>query len=172
MLNVILRIAQLNLQIAWCRRGPQDLPAVGILLPLSIAAYVLLSLAVGAFVPQLHGGWVIAVFLDTAFLAGWYWLLLAMAGRRERYLQTASAVFGLQTLLAAPSIAELWFSQQHPADRVPDLVLMLLLTIWTLTATSHIVQAALQRSRTMCWILALMQVLTESMLLSGLYPGT
>jgi hypothetical protein len=167
------------MQIAWCRRGPQDLPAVGILLPITMGAYVLLSLAVGAILPHLHRGWVMAVLADTVFLAGWYWILLLAVRRRERYVQTASAVFGLQCVLAAPGLAELWLGQwrnsharqSSVALTMLDLALILVLTVWTLQATSHIVQASIERSRAICWILTLAQVLAESMLLSGLYTG-
>jgi hypothetical protein len=40
-------LARLYFGLAIWRRGPQDVPAVGILLPLTIAAYVLLSALVG-----------------------------------------------------------------------------------------------------------------------------
>ena len=130
--------------------------------------------------PQLHRGWAIAVLADTAFLAAWYWLLLTIAGRRERYVQTASAIFGLQTVLAIPSIAELWLSQWRATNKLTqsslplealDFALMILVLSWTLLATSHIVRAALERSPALCWILAFAQMLTESILLSAMYPG-
>ena len=52
------------------------------------------------------------VAADALFMAAWYWLLLVSAHRRERYLQTATALFGLQTVLAAPSMAMIWLMQR------------------------------------------------------------
>ena len=153
---------------------------MGILLPLTMGAYLLLSLAVGAGAPQLRSGWAIAVLADAAFLAAWYWVLLRLVGRRERYVQTASAIFSLQTLLAAPGIVELWLSQWRLTDATArsssavamlDLALMLAVTGWTLIATSYIVRAALERTVVLCWILAFAQMVAEGMLLSSTYSG-
>src|ERR1700744_5785153 len=104
-------LARVYVAMALWRRGPQDLPAVGILLPLTIGAYVLISVALGEALPALRAGWAAQVLADTAFVALWYWALLALARRRERYLQTAAALFGLQCVLAAPSIVSAWLVQ-------------------------------------------------------------
>ncbi len=115
---------------------------------------------------------------DAAFLAAWYWVLLRIAGRRERYVQTASAIFALQTVLAAPGIVELCLSQWRVTDPTArsssvvaglDLVLMLAITGWTLIATSYIVRAALERSVMMSWTLAFAQMVAEAILLSATY---
>jgi hypothetical protein len=168
-------LARLFFAIAIWRRGPQDLPAVGILLPLTIAAYVLLSAAVGAVLPSLHPGWLVQVVADALFVAAWYWLLLAIARRRERYLQTATALFGLQTVLAAPSMAMIWLMQrldQQANLRVPVYIAALALAIWTLVAIGHILRAALERPLGLCLILALLQMLVEELLFLRIFgPG-
>ena len=168
-------LARLYFAIAIWRRGPQDLPAVGILLPLTIAAYVLLSCAVGAVLPALHPGWLLQVLADALFMAVWYWLLLAIARRRERYLQTATALFGLQTVLAAPSMAMLWLMQridQQASLRVPVYIAALALAIWTLVAIGHILRAALERPLALCLVLALLQMLVEELLFLRIFgPG-
>jgi hypothetical protein len=180
MLNPILRLARLCLQISIGRRGPQDMPAVPILLPIMISVYLALSLAIGEALPLLRTDWAPAVAVDTAFLALWYWMLLAVAGRRERYLQTASAVFALQTVLAPLSIATLWLAQWRAATQAlqgssalaaVQLGLTVVSLLWTLLATGHIVRAALERSTTLCLILAFVQMLAESILLGDIYPG-
>src|SRR5579872_739417 len=112
----MLMLVRMYVAIALGRRGPQDLPAVGILLPLTIASYVVVSVAAGALVPQLRAGWTLQVLADTGFLALWYWVLLAFARRRERYVQTAAALFALQTVLAAPNILSGWLLQQPPSN--------------------------------------------------------
>jgi hypothetical protein len=179
MLNSILRLARLYLDIAIWRRGPQDVPAVGILLPITMAAYVLLSLAIGESIPSLRPGLLQAMLVDVAFLALWYWLLLRIAGRSERYLQTAIAVFGLQLVVAAPGLAIIWLGLWLPADQLthvplyvflPVVILQFTVPVWTLLATGHIVRSALERSRVLCLILALAQLLTEGVLLDGFYP--
>jgi hypothetical protein len=168
-------LARLFFAIAIWRRGPQDLPAVGILLPLTIGAYVLVSALVGTALPPLHPGWVSQLLFDILFVALWYWLLLAIARRRTRYAQTASALFGLQTLLAAPSMVLDWLLQRLPHDdslRLPVYVAALVLALWTLVAIGHILRAALERPLAMCLILALLQVLVEQLVFVGVSgPG-
>jgi hypothetical protein len=143
-----------------------------------MGAYVLLSLAIGTCAPQLRAGWTIAVLADTAFLAAWYWALLRLVGRPARYVQTASAIFALQIVLAAPGIVELSLSQWRLTDPTArssslvaglDVVLMLTITGWTLIATSYIVRAALERTVMLSWILAFAQMVAEGILLSATY---
>lgn len=174
-------LARLYVDIAIWRRGPQDVPAVSILLPLTAAAYVVLSLVIGEAVPALRPGLVPAVLADTAFLALWYWLLLLLAQRRDRYLQTASALFGLQIMLAAPSLCAAWMSSRYLAQNQiahapPGLValatlLSVAVSAWTLLATSHIVRSAIERSFGLCLILALAQMVAEDLLLERFNLG-
>ncbi|HEY1724838.1 MAG TPA: hypothetical protein VGF89_05415 [Steroidobacteraceae bacterium] len=172
MLERILRLGQLYFAIAIWRRGPQDLPAIGILLPLTIAAYVLVSVVVGVILPSMRPGWVWQVLLDTAFMALWYWLLLQSARRPERYLQTASALFGLQIIIAAPTMILVWLMERLPPDdtlRVPVFLVSLALAIWTLAAIGHILRAALERSLVFCLMLALLQMLVEELMFASIF---
>jgi hypothetical protein len=173
-INSAAALARLYLDIALWRRGPQDVPAVGILLPLTIAAYVLLSVVLGESMASLRRNWIVVVMADSAFLALWYWALLAIARRRERYLQTATAVS------AAPGIATLWLMQHIAQDNVlqvsvylavPAVTVWILVGIWILMATGHILRAALERSLALCLTLAFMQMLTEGLFLATLEPG-
>jgi hypothetical protein len=161
-------LALLYLQIASWRRGPQDVPAVGILLPLTIAAYVLLSALVGQLLPPMQPSWRVEVALDVPFMLLWYWLLLAIARRRERYLQTAAALFGVETVLTVPSMVCDFLQHRFSGDanwQVPVAVAGFALLIWTLIAVGHILRATLERGLTLCLILAFIQMLAEEMLL-------
>jgi hypothetical protein len=180
MILALRALARLYFDISIWRRGPQDVPAVTILLPLTALAYACLSLAIGEVVPSLRPGWVLQVIGDTAFLALWYWLLLLIMHRRDRYLQTASALFGMQTTVAAPSVCALWMTNQflaqnHIAQAPPGLVALSVLlwvavAVWTLLATSHIVRAAIERPLGLCLILTLAQMFAEGLLLESLNP--
>jgi hypothetical protein len=168
----MLMLVRMYVAIAFGRRGPQDLPAVGILLPLTMAAYVLVSVAAGALVPQLRSGWALQVLADAGFLAVWYWLLLALAQRRERYLQTAAALFGLQTVLAAPNILSAWLLQQAPSNSVwltVAYVIALAVLIWTVIAIAQVLRAALERPLGWCLLVAFVQLLSEGLLWLALF---
>jgi hypothetical protein len=168
----LFTLARMYLDIALWRRGPQDLPAVGILLPLTIAAYVLISVALGEALPALRTGWTLQVLADTAFVALWYWALLALVRRRERYLQTATALFGLQCVLAAPSIVSAWLLQRFAHDPTwlaVSYVGAILLLVWTVAAIGHVLRAALERALTFCVILAFTQMLVEELVFLALF---
>jgi hypothetical protein len=168
----LLVLARMYIDIALWRRGPQDLPAVGILLPLTVAAYVLLNVALGEALPSLRERWASQVFADTAFIALWYWLLLALAHRRERYLQTAAALFGLQTVLAAPSILSAWLLQRFAHDSVWLTVSYagaLAILAWTVVAIGHVLRAALERPLALCLLLAFAQILAEELVLLAVF---
>jgi hypothetical protein len=171
----LAELARLYFAIVIWRRGPQDLPAIGILLPLTIAAYVLVSAVVGELLPSMRPGWFGQVLLDTLFLLLWYWLLLAIARRRERYLQTTTALFGLQTVLAAPTMALVWLMQRFAHDdsvRLPLYIASLAVAIWTLLAIGHILRSALERPLGFCLILALLQMLVEELVFLSVFgPG-
>ncbi|HTW74135.1 MAG TPA: hypothetical protein VMD56_04345 [Steroidobacteraceae bacterium] len=168
----LLKLARLYVDIALWRRGPQDLPTVGILLPLTIGAYVLISVGCGEALPALRDGWVPLVLADTAFIALWYWLLLALARRRARYLQTAAALFGLQTVLAAPSIVSEWLLERFAHDAswlAVAYVGALAVFVWTVAAIGHVLRSALERSLGLCVVLALLQMLAEELVLLPLF---
>ena len=165
-------LARLFVDIALWRRGPQDLPAVGILLPLTIGAYVAFSIALGELLPSLRSGWSTQVLADTAFIAAWYWLVLLFARRRERYVQTAAALFGLQTVLAAPSIVSTWLLQRlaHDTQWLPiAYVGAIAVLLWLLAAIGHVLRAALERPLWFCLILAFLQMLAEELVFMALF---
>ena len=136
---------RLFVQIALLRRGPQDVPASVLLLTLTVIGYVCVSAAVSSVLP-LTASWPQLLAVDVLFMLGWYFALLRLVGRRERFLQTATAVFGLQTVLSPPLIAAEWLVGRYAHDAVWQLPIGvggLVLVIWLIAANSHIVKAAL-----------------------------
>jgi len=163
---------RLYCHIAIWRQGPQDVPAVGILLPLTIIAYVLVSALAGALLPPQRPDWLVQIAADVLFVAFWYWLLLVLARRPERYLQTAVALFGLQTVLAMPSIVSVWLVQRYAEDplwQAPVYIAAVAVLIWTLVAIGHILHAALERPLGLCLILAFSQMLAEELLFLAVF---
>lgn len=87
------------LDIVLWRRGPQDLPASGLLLALTVAAYLAVSVVQLAMFDESVANWLFYLVLDPLLLGGWTWLVLRILGHRARLLQTASAVFGANAVL-------------------------------------------------------------------------
>jgi hypothetical protein len=91
--------------IALLCKGPQDLPASRTL------AWSLLVLYAGVefmltqlFQVKLRTA-VLMILIDVAMLTGWMWAVLTFFGRRQRFVQTATAVLGVSILLLLLDIA-------------------------------------------------------------------
>jgi hypothetical protein len=170
----LLALLRLYGYIAIWRRGPQDLPAVGILLPLTIGAYVVLSALLGELLPPQRPDWLVQLAADVVFVAAWYWALLRIAGRSERYVQTAAALFGLQTALATPSIVSVWLVARYANDavwQIPAYVAAVGVLIWTLVAVAHILRSTLERGLGLCLLLAFSQMLAEELAFLALFDA-
>lgn len=87
------------LDIVLWRRGPQDLPVSGLLLGLTVTAYVAVSAVQLALLGETAATWLFFVIVDPLLLLAWIWLVLRIYGRMERFSQTATAVFGTSALL-------------------------------------------------------------------------
>jgi heme/copper-type cytochrome/quinol oxidase subunit 4 len=163
-------LIRLYAQIALLRRGPQDLPASPLLLVLTVAAFLAVNVVVSSVLPP-ENSWREILVLATLFTLLWYVLLLRLAGRPERTLQTTTAVFGFQTVLAPLAIGCSWLSRRFSPDspwQVPIICVVLLLLAWMIAANSYIVRAALEWSATSSVVLVILQNLAGSLLLFAL----
>lgn len=100
----MFKLLQTFLDIALWRKGPQDLPASRFLAMLVLLAYILASFVqVYLFKLPLRAA-VLVIAVDVAMLAGWLWLVLAFFGRRQRFVQTVTALLGVGLLLTLVDI--------------------------------------------------------------------
>jgi hypothetical protein len=95
----VQQFLRIFLDIVLWRRGPQDLPASGLLLAVSVAGYALVSAVQLVLLGESVATWVFFLVVDPLLLGSWVWLVLRLYGHAERYLQTASAVFGTGAVL-------------------------------------------------------------------------
>jgi hypothetical protein len=179
-------LVKLFTQIALLRRGPQDLPASMLLLTLTIVAYLLVNLLLNGLLPSPvvadaatrvaeaeQPNWSAQLLLDTVFTLVWYVALLRIAGRPERTLQTITAVFGFQIVLAPLLFLSSWLWPRFPHDStgfVPVALFSIVLLAWLVAANSHIVKAALEWSGGASVALVILQILASELLRRGLFP--
>jgi hypothetical protein len=97
--RIVLQFLTVFLDIVLWRRGPQDLPASPLLLGVSAAAYVVVSALQLSLLDEPAGAWFVFVVLDPLLLTAGVWLLLRLFNRRERFLQTSTAVLGTGAVL-------------------------------------------------------------------------
>jgi hypothetical protein len=159
-------VVKLFAQIALMRRGPQDLPASGLLLTFTIVAYVAINSVVSSVFPPARN-WPALLLVDVAFLLLWNASLLRAAGRPERTVQTITAVFGYQLLLAPLLLIFQWLAQRFHGDPVwagPVEAAGLVLLVWLVVANGRIVSAALEWSITAGVALVIVQTIADEVL--------
>ncbi len=127
-------------RICLFRDGPQELPANSSLLILLVAvAWVVQTLLIS----QLDEGGTVGleVTLAVAFSLLFTWLALTLRGGTNRFLQTASALFGTNLVLLVP-VAPLLFMAGSNGDGALQ-TLLLALWIWSIAIKAHIFRHAL-----------------------------
>lgn len=143
----VWRLSLAFLDIALHRRGPEDLPASQFLFGLSLCAY----LAVGVLVVQISEPWgrsVGLVGLEAVLYLGFVWLLLGTFGHAERFMQTASALLGVETILnlmAMPLV--LWVETTADVDSAAQSIsrlLFSLLILWGIDIAGFVLSRSLQ----------------------------
>lgn len=158
-------------RLALLRGGPQDLPASGLLLALTILVYLGVDALVSIlFPPDAH--WLAEVVFSIAFTAAWYVVLLKVAGRQERTLQTLTAVFGLQLVLAPLLITSKWLMLRFAGDptwEAPLAFAALALIGWMIAANTRIVRAALEWSIPTSVTLVILQIMAGELLLGAVF---
>ena len=95
----MLHFLKAFLDIVLWRRGPQDLPQSRLLLWLTAAAYVAVSIVQLTLLEEPASAWLVFVVLDPVLLTTGVYLLLQLFGKPDRFLQTATAVLGTGVVL-------------------------------------------------------------------------
>jgi hypothetical protein len=157
-------------QIALLRRGPQDVPASALLLVLTVIAYFIVNSLVSFVLPPVPGPWAAHLLLDVAFTLAWYYLLLKLAGRPERILQTTTAVFGFQAVLSPVLVASGWLVRRAAPDSAWQ-YLVLIPFAWFIAANGQVVKAALEWSIATSVALVILQILAGYLLEVAVFPG-
>ncbi|HKZ74179.1 MAG TPA: hypothetical protein VJ011_08945 [Steroidobacteraceae bacterium] len=166
-------LVRLYAQIALLRRGPQDVPGSALVLVATVAGYFVVNFAVSLVLPPIEGAWAGRLAVDVVFMLVWYAALLRLAGKPERFVQTASAVFGFQAVLAPLLVVTGWLMRRHdqdPAWQFPLAMLAVLLVVWLIAANSHVLKAALEWPLLACIGLVLLQIVAAWLLTWVFFP--
>lgn len=169
--KVMREVIRLYVQIALLRRGPQDLPASRLLLILTVCGYAAVNALVSSLLPP-STGWPPQLAVDVLFTLAWYAALLQLTSRSERFLQTATAVFGFQAVLSPLLIASEWLMRRFGQDttwQLPIAVAGLALVIWLIAANTHVVKAALEWSSATSVALVILQIVASQLLVLALF---
>lgn len=139
-----MQLIVLFVDICLFKRGPQDVPASGLLFALALAAYWV----VGILVLSLQHGWLMAVVQVVAgsgLLLGFCWVLLFVANRLPRLLQTATTLLGTDALISLPGGVLMSWGVSRPD--LPGVELGLLaLALWYLAVVAQVLRLAASTS--------------------------
>ena len=168
----MLLLVKTWLDLCLFRAVPQDLPAAGFFLGLSLGCYSLVSLLVAS--PSLGVMDAAGLALvDTGMLAVFVVMLLYLQSKTERINQTLSALAGsgsLMGLFALPLV--LLVDPGQPAEQVPALLggVWLSLLIWNLFVMAHIMRHALSTSFAIGLGAAVLYALVSMQIVATLFP--
>ncbi len=136
------QLVRLLWEICRLRKGPQDLPAVPVLVSLTLGADLVLSSlgrAMAATPLQALRESAVGLGAMVAFL----FIVLAARGRRARFVQTVSAAAGTDAVITALLLVPMALARLGvlPGEILNGVVLLAI--IWMVTVLAHVLRHAL-----------------------------
>lgn len=157
------------------RKGPEDVPASTGLLLLALAGGVVLRGASQALLPSAVRIMPMAMIgLSMGLSLAFVWVVVRVAGRPERFIQTATALFGSQVVLMPVLLATAWFFLAHgndPAWQMPAVLARLAAEVWVLLIAARIVRSATGWPMFACVGLAIAAELLTALLVWVILPA-
>ncbi|MFP4062562.1 MAG: hypothetical protein ACLFNA_07240 [Halochromatium sp.] len=143
----MLVIINFFIELALLRRAPQELPAsrvlFSLLLVVGLGAGLLLALTAGV---GLASG-LLQNLLDLTLMLGALWVALSLCERRARFLQTATALLGVDSLITLLALLPVGLARPENAESgllALAGLLFLLLVVWSIAAAGHILRHAFE----------------------------
>ena len=168
----MLQLIRAWFELCLLRRTPQELPASGYLLGVSLCCYGLVSVLVSSQSYAFNRALLLAG-VDLGLLLVFVWSLLYLQNRTARINQTLSALAGsgsLMGLIALPLM--LAAGPDAVTEPVPPLLvsLWLLLLLWNLFVMAHIIRHALSSSFAIGFGVSLLYALLSMQVITTLFP--
>jgi hypothetical protein len=131
------------LDICLFRRGPQDLPASGFLMGLTLLLNLLASIFLASLEVDLPQA-LLQSLVAPVFLALFVFGLLKFSQRPSRFTQTVTAGIGCDALITALAIPVVVVSLFLPDVRTAAGLLLFALMLWEMAVMGHIVRQAME----------------------------
>ncbi len=148
------------------RGGPEKLPASQTLLAIVVGLSILGTLIMATVVALPTSNALLETIVGSAVMLLWFRAALAIANKLERYLQTMTAIFGVNAVFA-PVIVPLqaalltYVEKQDPATPVPTALFLITIFVW---AWAFAVQLRIVKSAFECpWFGAVLLLVGESL---------
>jgi hypothetical protein len=142
--SLLLPLIRTLLDIALLRKGPEDLPASGVLLFLSVVLSVLSSLAALTLIDRFdEDDFFLGLFSGLVGLSC-YAGILFLSGKSARMLQTLSAIVGTGALIVFAFVAEYVLLTPVLGSATSGLIATVIL-LWSVPVEGHIIARAVDR---------------------------
>jgi hypothetical protein len=172
----IIGTLRLCADIVRFRKGPEDLPVSRAMLAACVVAGVAAqTLVAGSMLPADVKGSVFAMMVIRAVV-----VLVAVAvvlflvHRPERFLQTATSVFGCQLVLLPFSAVAGWLTlhgETHVEWKLPAMVVAFVFQVWGLAVLARILRSATSWPLVGCIAAALLMDLVTLAVIAGFFPA-
>ena len=153
--------------IAIFKKGPQDIPASPWLLRLLIPVYMMVNYLILMLSNDMFSA-LLQVSVDVILIIVFAWGCMFIAGKPERYQQTACALLGtdaLISLFAIPALATLIGQGSALA-----LLAVVLLMLWHWVVSGHILRHALSQPLVFGLGVAFLYILISFQVMALLFP--
>lgn len=162
------------MEICRFRLAPQDLPASGGFLGITIVISALISLLLNWINLSFQHA-VLAVLANITVVIIITQLILRLYNKPMRIIQTLTAQFGagiVISVIATPVIVMMAYATKHDVDLTAAVVLWLGLFIWEIAVTAHILRHALSTTVLQGFLMAILYPLIYFQLIGYLIPTT
>jgi hypothetical protein len=166
--------------IVLLRRGPEHLPASPALLVTMILLYAAVAGLVASSVAIPEQNWPLELAIVVGVTLLWYQVALRIVNKRERFLQTLSAMFAVRLLFAplAMPLMSAWINQvkAYEETKAPPSstlgLLALFVMLWLFVINARIVRGAFDWPWFPAVLLALGQEFAMLLVLAAILGGT
>ncbi len=164
----MIKLFTLFLEICAFKKGPQDVPAAKALLQLMTLLYMAISFLVLILNIDATTA-LMQALVETMLVLGFPWLLLSLAKKPARYLQTVTALLGCDILISLCALPALSSLSVQPTPLGFAAVIMLM--IWNWLVTGHIFKQALSQPFLFGIGVALLYFLLSYQVIGLLFPA-
>ena len=142
------RLAAAFVEIALHSRGPESLPASPLFFRIVLAAYLLAGATLLSSAGALDTTAALLFVFNCGLYLGYIWLILEVVKFRSRFVQTATALLGVDTffnLLGIPIAA--WTAAAQAAESLATFpaLLTVALFLWSIDVAAFVLARALDR---------------------------
>ena len=144
----LISLVKFFLAMCLLRKNPQDLPNSLFLLQLLALSNFLINFVINITVMPI-GAALLLAFFALALVYGLTTWLLGVLNLNARLRQTLIAIFGTELIIAGPAVLlRYWFEALEASGQQskPAVLLWLIVVIWNLIITAHIMRHSLSKS--------------------------